>query len=382
MPDRINVAVLGSTGSIGTNALSVLRELEQFRLYGISGHSNIELLRTQAEEFSPEYVVVTGDEKSLADRDTFGGNWRVGCEHLDALASNPNVQIVVASIVGQAGLSSALAAANSGKRLALANKEALVVAGEMLTTLARRSGAELIPIDSEHSAIWQAALAGKRPEIRQIILTASGGPFHGLSEQQLQEVTVERALAHPNWSMGQKITIDSATLLNKALEIVEAKWLFGLEPDQIRVLVHPQSIIHSMVEFADGSVVAQLGSPDMKLPIQYALTYPERVGGPAERMDWSRTWQLDLIPPNAIQAAALELGFEVCRQGGTAGAVLNAANEVAVSAFLQNKISFAKIVPACREILEQHQLVTSPNYDQLMVADNWAREEMNKWICS
>jgi 1-deoxy-D-xylulose-5-phosphate reductoisomerase len=384
MPEIKNVAVLGSTGSIGRNALEVLRNLPQFRVVALSGHSNVGLLEEQAGVFRPRTVVVShssGNPSERVNRTENGTEWLFGAEHLEKIAADPEVDIVIAAIVGQAGLASALVAAQNGKRIALANKESLVVAGALFMDAARTSGAEILPVDSEHSAIWQAAQSGRRQDIQQIVLTASGGPLRNVRAEDLAKVTVEDALDHPNWDMGHKITIDSATMMNKALEVIEAHWLFGLKPDQIRVLVHPQSIVHSMVEFVDGSVVAQLGSPDMKLPIQYALTYPERLNGPADRMNWAEVQQWDFAPPNPIQSAALELGYEVCRRGGTSGAVLNAANEVAVDAFLNRKITFDRIVPACRDILLKHEITMRPTYEQLMRADAWAREEMNKWIC-
>jgi 1-deoxy-D-xylulose-5-phosphate reductoisomerase len=254
------------------------------------------------------------------------------------------------------------------------------VAGQLLLPLAAKSGAKIVPVDSEHSAVWQAALAGRREEIERVILTASGGPFRNLPPEQLASVTPRDALAHPTWNMGPKITIDSATLLNKSLEIIEAAWLFDLRPDQIEVMIHPQSIIHSLVEFRDGSVLAQMGPPDMRLPIQYALSHPHRVAGPARRMDWSARQNLELIPPNDVQLAALQLGFEVIRRGGSAGAVLNAANEAAVAAFLAGNLGFQEIVTACQEVLEQHQIIASPTLEQLLSADRWAREEIEAWI--
>jgi 1-deoxy-D-xylulose-5-phosphate reductoisomerase len=249
-----------------------------------------------------------------------------------------------------------------------------------LTATAVANGGELIPVDSEHSAIFQACRGGRKSEIRRVILTASGGPFLNHSAADLARVTVSDALRHPKWQMGQKITIDSATMMNKALEVIEARWLFGLDPDQIQVMIHPQSIIHSMVEFCDGSILAQLSPPDMRLPIQYALTYPDRVPGPAQTLDWSARWNLELLPVNNVQQAALDLGFWVCRHGGTSGAVLNAANEVAVAAFLQERLPFNEIVPRCREILEQHRPLSQPTYEDLLAADTWARQEMNQWI--
>ncbi len=382
MQEPKNLAVLGSTGSIGCNTLKVAQELSHIRVWALSGFSKLQILQEQAHTFQPQRIVAACSQ--TAKEFEFDPRWiervRTGSNALIEVAEHPEVDIVVAAIVGQAGLASTLAAVRSGKRVALANKEALVVAGDLMTHAARESGAELVPIDSEHSAIWQSALAGETQEIRRVILTASGGPFRNFSAEQLAQVTVEQALDHPNWEMGQKITIDSATMINKALEMIEAKWLFGLQPGQIEVMIHPQSIVHSLVEFVDGSVIAQLSPPDMKLPIQYALTYPHRVSGIAERLDWGSAWRLEFFPPNSLQQSALDLGRYVCEHTGTCGAVLNAANEVAVAAFLARRISFHEIVPRCREILEQHETITSPTYEQLLAADEWARQEMNKWI--
>lgn len=287
---------------------------------------------------------------------------------------------MVCGIVGAAGLRGAWAAIESGKRVAIANKETLVVAGPMVMQLAAGTGAVLIPVDSEHSAIFQALQSGRREDVKRIILTASGGPFRGWSRQRLEsEATVEKALAHPTWQMGPKITVDSATMMNKALEIIEARWLFGLEPDQISVVVHPQSIIHSMVEFIDGSVIAQLSPPDMKLPIQYALTYPDRWTGVSPRMDWSQPVRLDFQTPDLEAFPALELGFEVARRGGASGAVLNAANEVAVDRFLNGSLKFNDIPRACREILNAHNDDPRPTLGDLFRQDAWAREEMKRW---
>lgn len=383
-----NLAVLGSTGSIGVSTLAVAKELRDVRIFGLSGHAKLERLMEQVKEHSPQVAVCTSQSTPASEGPSrigeFGSDWngRIlwGSEGLVELATAPEVDIVVAAIVGQAGLESTLAATQAGKRVALANKEALVIAGDLVTKAAKDSGAELVPIDSEHSAIWQAAASGRREEIRRVILTASGGPFRNFDQQQLAAVTVSQALAHPIWDMGPKITVDSATMLNKTLEMIEAKWLFGLSPEQIEVVIHPQSIVHSMVEFVDGSVMAQLSPPDMKLPIQYALTYPARMPGPAPKMNWDSLFRLEFIPPNSLQRAALALGRQVCEVGGTSGAVLNAANEVAVQAFMDGKLSFLEIVPSCREILEQHQTIPNPTYEQLLAADCWARQEMNQWI--
>ncbi|MEQ1904351.1 MAG: 1-deoxy-D-xylulose-5-phosphate reductoisomerase [Pirellulaceae bacterium] len=382
MQEPKNLAILGSTGSIGCNTLKVAQELSHIRVWALSGYSNLQLLQEQALALRPDRVVAACSQTAAEFKFDLGlrERLRTGPDALIEVAEDPAVDIVVAAIVGQAGLASTLAAVRAGKRVALANKEALVVAGDLMTRAARDSRAELVPVDSEHSAIWQSALAGDAKEIRRVILTASGGPFRNFSAEQLAQVTVAEALDHPNWEMGQKITIDSATMINKALEMIEAKWLFGLRPDQIEVMIHPQSIVHSLVEFVDGSVIAQLSPPDMKLPIQYALTYPHRVPGIAERIDWSSAWRLEFFPPNSLQQAALDLGRYVCENTGTCGAVLNAANEIAVAAFLAERISFNEIVPRCREILEQHKTITSPTYEQLIAADEWARQEMNKWI--
>jgi 1-deoxy-D-xylulose-5-phosphate reductoisomerase len=286
---------------------------------------------------------------------------------------------VVAGIVGAAGLRSTWAAVESGKRVAIANKETLVVAGPLVMQLAARTGAELLPVDSEHSAVFQAMQAGRRGEVRRVVLTASGGPFRGRSAPDLQSVTPRMALAHPTWNMGPKITIDSATLMNKALEVIEARWLFGLDVDQIAVVVHPQSIVHSLVEFVDGSVLAQLSPPDMKLPIQYALTFPDRLNGTSPIMDWNQAMQLDFSPPDMEAFPALGLGYEVARRGGSAGAVLNAANEVAVERFLAEDLRFLEIPQVCRAVLEAHDFDPAPTLDELLRLDGWAREETRRW---
>jgi 1-deoxy-D-xylulose-5-phosphate reductoisomerase len=377
-----NLAVLGSTGSIGRNALEVVSAVPGLRVWGLSGCQRLDLLCEQARQWTGAQIVAADGDRAAAFTPPADliSRWRIGADQLDWMAAHPEVDIVLAAIVGCAGLASTHAAVSAGKTIALANKESLVVAGQLLLPIAAKSGSKIVPVDSEHSAVWQAALAGRRDEIERVILTASGGPFRNFPPEQLATVTPRDALAHPTWNMGPKITIDSATLLNKALEIIEAAWLFDLHPEQIEVMIHPQSIIHSLVEFRDGSVLAQLGPPDMRLPIQYALSHPHRVAGPARRMDWSARQSLELIPPNDVQRAALELGFEVIRRGGTAGAVLNAANEAAVAAFLAGNLGFQEIVTACREVLEQHQIIASPTLDQLLAADRWAREEIEAWI--
>jgi 1-deoxy-D-xylulose-5-phosphate reductoisomerase len=315
-----------------------------------------------------------------------------GTDELIRAILGPEIDIVVAAIVGVAGLETSLAAVESGKRLALANKESLVVAGELLLNIAKKSGAEIIPVDSEHSAIFQALQCKGQSEsntrqddsqlneqVEKIILTASGGPLRDWPLEELEKATIQDALAHPTWSMGRKITVDSATMMNKALEVIEAHWLFGLPAEQIQVVIHPQSVIHSMVEYRDGSVIAQLSPPDMKLPIQYALTYPHRTSATAKRMDWSQSQSLSWYPVDPARYPALELGFEVARRGGTCGAVLNAANEAAVELFLQSKVRLTDIAKVCRSVLQHHDFATNPSLAELLRQDRWARDEVMRW---
>jgi 1-deoxy-D-xylulose-5-phosphate reductoisomerase len=379
-----NVAVLGSTGSIGRSTLEVIAASEgRLCAVALTAATNADLLREQASIFRPRWIVVADVEASkqhdwsgLAD----DVELLTGDDAITRVASADEVDVVLSAIVGSAGLQGTLAALEAGKTLALANKESLVVAGPLVTALARRNGGTILPVDSEHSAVYQSMLAGRREEVRRVVLTASGGPFRKYTKSQLAEVTVAEALDHPTWAMGPKITIDSATLMNKALEVIEARWLFDLGPEQIDVVIHPQSIVHSMVEYVDGSVIAQLSPPDMKLPIQYALHWPERRPGVAEKLDWAQTMRLDFEPPDLGRFEALELGLEVARVGGTAGAVLNAANEAAVSAFLREEVGFNEIVPACRRVLDSHTFDAEPTLDQLMRLDRWAREEVSRWV--
>ncbi len=380
-----NVAVLGSTGSIGRNTLEVIAASQgALRVVALSAFNNLDLLVQQARQFHPRWIVAA-EQTSAQARDWSDLPSDVerleGPEGLEAIARGEGVDIVVSAIVGSAGLRGTWAAIEAGKTVALANKETMVVAGPLATALAQRTGARIVPVDSEHSAVFQAMQAGRRDEVKRIILTASGGPFRNHTTEQLAEVTLADALRHPTWSMGPKITVDSATMMNKALEIIEARWLFDLRPDQIDVVVHPQSIVHSMVEFVDGSIVAQLGSPDMKLPIQYALTYPRRTEGVAARLDFSTAMRLDFHPPDPQRFPALELGLEVARMGGTAGAVLNAANEAAVAAFRSGQLHFTEIVPRCRAVLKQHSFDPSPTLDKLLELDAWARQEVIRWAC-
>ena len=380
------IAVLGSTGSIGTSCLEVLDGLrDQMVLVGVSAHSRWLDLAAQTHDFDPRWAVISDAElaKSVAV-DQFGPGTELvyGADELSKLASHADVDVVVAAIVGAAGLQSTVAAVEAGKTVAIANKETLVVAGPQIVELAQKTSAKLLPVDSEHSAVFQAMQSGSAKEVKRIVLTSSGGPFRGATREQLDAVTPDTALRHPTWEMGPKITVDSATLMNKALEVIEAKWLFDLEPEQIDVVVHPQSVIHSFVEFVDGSCIAQLSPPDMKLPIQYALTWPNRVECSGPKMDWSTVWSLDFHPPDRELFPALDLGFEVARNGGTCGAVLNAANEVAVDRFLQGELNFVDIPCVCRAVLDAHNFDPSPSLSELVRLDVWAREETTRWKSS
>ncbi|QDT39661.1 1-deoxy-D-xylulose-5-phosphate reductoisomerase [Stratiformator vulcanicus] len=376
------IALFGSTGSIGTNCLDVVRHhRERFDVVALSAHSRSTELAEQCREFGPKWAVLC-DENQRADlaRDAFDPTeLRFGADVLEEIAASPEVDTVVSAIVGAAGLRSTWAAIEAGKRVALANKETMVVAGPLVTELARTSGAEIIPVDSEHSAIFQAMQSGAPTEVRRVVLTASGGPFRGRSRAELEAVTPEQALDHPTWDMGPKITIDSATMTNKALELIEAKWLFDLRDDQIEIIVHPQSIVHSFVEFVDGSVLAQLSPPDMRLPIQYALTFPDRCEATARQMDWRTAFSLEFEPPDEEAFPALAIGREVAAQGGTSGAVFNAANEAAVERFLAGELKFTDISRACRAVLDAHDFDPDPALADLLRVDQWSRTEVMKW---
>lgn len=379
-----NIAVLGSTGSIGQNALEVIANSGgDLSARVLSAHNNVDLLREQAARFHPRWIVITDpDNASRFDCSGLpdGVELLVGEEGIAQAVGDSEVDMVLSAIVGSAGLQGTWAALEAGKPVALANKESLVVAGPLVMRLAQERHAKILPVDSEHNAIFQAMQSGRRDEVARVILTASGGPFRTRTIEALAEVSVAEALAHPTWDMGPKVTIDSATLMNKALEIIEARWLFDIPSQQIEVMIHPQSIVHSMVEFVDGSVIAQLSPPDMKLPIQYALTWPARCRGVAARVDWRRAMHLDFEPPDFQRFGALELGLEVARLGGTSGAILNGANEAAVAAFLDGRLGFHQIVPVCREILRNHNYDPSPTLADVLAMDRWARKEVLRWI--
>ncbi|MCA9247031.1 MAG: 1-deoxy-D-xylulose-5-phosphate reductoisomerase [Planctomycetales bacterium] len=380
------IAVLGATGSIGRSTLEVIAASGgRLQAWALSAHGRCEELLALAQQFRPAFVVASDEAAAeQVDWSQLPANCQLllGTSGLDQVAAAEELDVLLAAIVGSAGLSSTWAAVQAGKTVALANKETLVLAGHLVVEAARKSGATILPVDSEHSAIFQAISAGKRQELRRIVLTASGGPFLNRTLEELANVSVEEALAHPNWEMGPKITVDSATMMNKALEIIEARWLFDLTADEISVVVHPQSIVHSMVEFVDGSVIAQLSPPDMKLPIQYALDYPDRRPGVAERLDWTAALRLDFQPPDLARFPALELGLRAARTGGSTGAVLNAANEAAVAGFLEGELRFNEIVPACAAAVDNHEFDPSPSLDALLRLDAWAREEVSRWVCT
>jgi 1-deoxy-D-xylulose-5-phosphate reductoisomerase len=377
-----NIVVLGSTGSVGTQTLDVVRGMPgRFRVVGLSSNSQWELLARQVEEFRPDAAAICDERhaESLARAvNGRGVELLSGPGALTRLAAWDGADVVVSAVSGGAGLPAAVAAIEGGKALALANKEALVMGGPMLVRLAERRATAILPVDSEHSAIFQLLRGVPRQQVARVILTASGGPFHGWSSRRMEEVTPRQALAHPTWRMGRKITIDSATLMNKALEIIEARWLFGLPADRISVLVHPQSIIHGIVELVDGSLLAHMGLPDMRMPIQYALNYPERSEGPCERLDLARLGRLEFCEPDMDLFPALKLGYRVAREGGTSGAVLNAANETAVEQFLAGRIRFTRIVEVVETVLAGHRVKAQPGFDDVMAADKWAREEAER----
>ena len=376
--NKQRVVILGSTGSIGRATLDVIAALpEQFEVAGLAAGTNWQLLAEQTRQFCPKAVSLVdgGASESLRQHLPAGCELYCGLNSAAELVQKVGAEIVVNAIVGVAGLYATLAAVRTAKRVAIANKEPLVVAGPLILAEAEKHGTEILPIDSEHSAVYQAMLGGEKHEVLRVYLTASGGPFRQWTQEQIDRATVEEALAHPTWRMGQKITVDSATMMNKALEIVEACRLFHLPPEQVQVLVHPESVIHSIVQFCDGSFLAQLSSPDMRVPISYALTYPRRMAGPAKILDVYALRQLNFEPPDINRFPAIELGYEVVRSGGTSGAVVNAANEVAVEAFLNGQIPFGKIVPTVRQVLSEHKIGSADSLESLLAADGWARRQ-------
>lgn len=366
------IAILGSTGSIGTQTLEVVEQNKDMEVTALAAGSNIRLLEQQIRQFRPRLAAVWSEEKAkelrtaVADLDV---QVEAGMDGLIAVATEASARIVVTAVVGMIGIRPTIAAIRAGKDIALANKETLVTAGHLIIPLVKEYGVRLLPVDSEHSAIFQCLNGEHGNRISKILLTASGGPFRGRTREQMKDIRVEDALKHPNWSMGQKITIDSSTMVNKGLEVMEAKWLFGVEMDQVQVVVQPQSVIHSMVEFEDGAVMAQLGTPDMKLPIQYALCYPERrlMGG--ERLDFRKLKEIRFEEPDFENFPGLSLAYEAGKTGGSLPTVFNAANERAVSMFLNRKIGYLTIVDIIESAMARHSVISAPSVDQILEAE-------------
>jgi 1-deoxy-D-xylulose-5-phosphate reductoisomerase len=379
LPKRI--AILGSTGSIGTNALDVIEHLgPDYQVAALSAHSQSKKLLEQVARHRPRAVAVT-DPRALAE--VRAGLSSPGPEvyaDMAEMVRRDDIDLVLAAVVGAAGLPAVFAAVETGKTLALANKESLVVAGSILLPLARRHNVAVLPVDSEHSAIFQAMQCGRPREIKRLILTASGGPFRTSSAEEIRGATLADALRHPTWQMGSKITIDSASMFNKGLELIEACWLFDLPPERIDIVVHPESVVHSMVEFNDGNVLAQLSPPDMRTPIQYALTYPDRLPSNSRKLDLSRAFSLNFHPPDPGRFPALSIARDVARRGGTLGAVMNAANEAAVSLFMAGNLPFGMISQAVSHTIARHPVQPSPSLDDLMEADRWARRTAETYV--
>ena len=371
-----NVVLLGSTGSIGTSTIKVAEDLpNDLRLVGLGAGNNVDLLLEQALKHRPEAVCITDPTKAVVLAGKLGKQTQVysGAEGLLKLATLPSADIVLIAIVGTAGLQPALAAIRAGKDIAVASKEILVMAGEIVMNEARKHGVRVLAVDSEHSAIFQCLDGKPNNSVRRLWLTASGGPFRATPKSDFPHITVERALKHPSWVMGRKITIDSATLFNKGLEMIEARWLFDIGMDRVNVVVHPQSVIHSMVEFVDGSIIAQLSTPDMCLPIQYALTYPERMVSRRVETNFAKIGSLNFEVPDEDRFPSLKLARRAGEIGGTAPAVLNAANEVAVDAFCNRKISFVQISELVHRSIDRHKVIDHPTLEQILEADRWAR---------
>lgn len=377
------IAILGSTGSIGTQTLEVVETNGDIQVVALSARRNIKLLEQQIRAFHPQVAAVyeekAAQELKEAVRDL---DIRIvsGMDGLIEISTLPEAEILVTAIVGMIGIRPTVEAINAGKDIALANKETLVTAGHLIMPLAKERGVRILPVDSEHSAIFQSMNGEPRGGVEKILLTASGGPFRGKKREELMDVTVEDALKHPNWSMGQKITIDSATMVNKGLEVIEAKWLFGVDPSNIQVVIQPKSIIHSMVEYKDGAVIAQLGTPDMKLPIQYALYYPERRDLPGERLDFWSLREITFEKPDMENFLGLPLAYQALRAGGSMPTVFNAANERAVSRFLQKKIKFLDIYEMISDCMEHHKVVENPSLEEILLTEQATYERIeSRW---
>ncbi|MBK9155109.1 MAG: 1-deoxy-D-xylulose-5-phosphate reductoisomerase [Chloracidobacterium sp.] len=373
------ISILGSTGSIGRNTLRVVEHLGDLRVVAMAAGRNMSLFADQIEKFKPDLVSCDDSEcarelrSELAGRGVAEPRIELNRDGLIAVATHPEAEIVVSATVGSVGFVPTLRAIEAGKQIALANKETLVMAGELMTAAAAKSGARLLPVDSEHNAIHQCLRGERLDEVRRLILTASGGPFRTKTKEEIESATREQALDHPNWDMGEKITIDSATLMNKGLEVIEAKWLFGVGPERIKVVVHPQSVVHSMVEMVDGSIIAQMGVTDMKHPIQYALTYPDRKKNCLQPLDITGLANLSFEEPDLDRFPCLGLAYDAIRAGGTMPAVLNAANEVAVRAFLDGRIKLNRIAAINRDVMSEHSPAEASTLQAVLDADEWAR---------
>lgn len=377
------IAILGSTGSIGTQTLEIVRTNGDLEVTALAAGNNIDLLEKQIREFKPKLAAVWKEERANELKDKINDlDVKVvsGMDGLLEVARQPEPEILVTAIVGMIGILPTIEAINAGKDIALANKETLVTAGHIIMPLAKEKGVSILPVDSEHSAIFQSLQGGQQKALHKILLTASGGPFRGKKLEDLANIQVEDALKHPNWAMGRKITIDSSTMVNKGLEVIEAKWLFGVDVDQIQVVVQPQSIIHSMVEYEDGAVIAQLGTPDMKLPIQYALYYPERRYLPGDRLDFSTLQQITFEQPDLETFYGLKLAFEAGRTGGSLPTVLNAANEKAVALFLDRKIKYLQIPEIIQACMEAHKNIATPTVEEILKTEQETYEFIkNRW---
>jgi len=378
-----NIAILGSTGSIGTQALDIVREHpDNFEIYALTANENVDLLIKQALEFAPEVVVIANENKYKQLKDALRNHpikvW-AGSEAIAQVVESGPIDVVLTAMVGYSGLKPTINAIKARKVIALANKETLVVAGELITALAIENKVPILPVDSEHSAIFQS-LTGERSPIEKILLTASGGPFRNHTMEQLEKVSKADALKHPNWSMGAKVTIDSASLMNKGLEMIEAKWLFDVEPHQIEVVVHPQSIIHSMVQFEDSSIIAQMGLPDMHLPIQYALAYPQRLKNNLERLDFFKLKEMTFEKPDTKRFRNLTFAFEAARAKGNMACIMNAANEIAVDAFLNDKIGFLAMSDIIEQTMQKASFVQAPSYEDYVETDMEARHIAMEFI--
>lgn len=382
MAERI--AILGSTGSIGTQTLDVISRFpDRFHVEVLAAGNNYEILADQALRFNPDIVVIGNSQHYHQLKDLLKNTHvkvYAGSDAIEQVVTSSSIDVVLAAIVGYSGLRSTISAVKAGKKIALANKETLVVAGSIIEKLAGESGSRILPVDSEHSAILQCLTGEMGNPVEHISLTASGGPFLHFSPERLNEITPRMALKHPNWDMGSKITIDSASLMNKGLEVIEAKWLFDLKPEQIKVVVHPQSIVHSFVHFADGSVKAQLGIPDMRVPILYALTYPERLTTDLPRLDLFKSCSLTFSEPDLMRFRNLSLAYEALREGGNMPCILNAANEVAVNAFLDEKIAFTQMPDVVKYSMENTEFSSSPDLEFLEISDRSAREAAKDFI--